>query len=280
MPITAIVVPVDVKEPIRLEEINRHDLNAYRRLVGNGPIEMLNLDRPAASLYLNESGKNRGLAFNPRATSLVWVHNSLMRGRDVIVGPAFIVGPVNRLGDDKTVPDDLVNLLFKTKRYRVEVQTVNDSSWNGNGLAFDNWYAAYVYGIELAQRWRLVEEVRVIPELDVELRDAWYQVGLENPWIKNADDPPFTKDSFTGCYSVEELAERISGASWAVGVAFYYRDLCFINQVEGGDEWLAIRHGIAFESVTAEPLIENGTFAQLVRRLLAASKEQCQRLEY
>jgi len=32
--------------------------------------------------------------------------------------------------------------------------------------------------------------------------------------------------------------------------------------------------------MTLEPSIEDGTFASLVRRLLAASKEQCLRLEY
>ena len=53
-----------------------------------------------------------------------------------------------------------------------------------------------------------------------------------------------------------------------------------IQQVDGGDEWLTIRHGMAFESITFGPCIEDGTFASLVRRLLAASKEQCEMLRY
>lgn len=135
-------------------------------------------------------------------------------------------------------------------------------------------------GLQLARKRITVEEVRVIPELDDELREQWHQLGKANPWIKTADDPSFTRDSFAGCYSVEEMEERIGHANWSLGTAFYYRDLCFINQVEGGDEWLTIRHGIAFESISVLPFIERGEFASLVRRLLAASKERCQTLKY
>ena len=95
-----------------------------------------------------------------------------------------------------------------------------------------------------------------------------------------ADDPPFTQDSFVGCYSVEELAERISETTGPIGTAFYYRDLCFIQQADGGDDWLTIRHGVAFESMALIPSITDGTFASLVHRLLIASKEQCKRREY
>ncbi|MEU0520921.1 hypothetical protein [Streptosporangium sp. NPDC006007] len=123
-------------------------------------------------------------------------------------------------------------------------------------------------------------EVRVVAELDRELREQWYKLGIENPWISSADDPPFTRNSFVGCYSVEELEENIGHGNWAIGTAFYYRDLCFINQVEGGDEWLTIRHGIAFESMTLEPSIEENRFARLIRRLLTATKAQCQALTY
>ncbi len=80
--------------------------------------------------------------------------------------------------------------------------------------------------------------------------------------------------------AVEDELERIGNGNWAIGTAFYYRDLCFINQVDGGDEWLTIRHGIAFESMTLEPRIEEGKFARLIRRLLAATKAQCQALTY
>jgi uncharacterized protein DUF3846 len=277
--ITAIVIPVNPKEPIRLEEIDRTDLSAYRRLV-NGSLEVINLDRPAASLYFNGEGKFVGFPVNARATTLLWAHNSAFRGRDVIVGPAFIVGPVNRLGDDKTVPQDLIDLLLHTKRYRVQVMIDDSGRWSSNDEVFTEWFEAYIYGVQMARRWTPVKEVRVVPELDKELREQWYNLGIENPWISSADDPPFTRNSFVDCYSVEELEQNIGHGNWAIGTAFYYRDLCFIDQVEGGDEWLTIRHGIAFESMTLGPHIEEGRFARLIRRLLAATREQCHALTY
>lgn len=276
--LTAILLPVG-QEPIRQQQIGKSDLADYRELVC-GDLQLIALDRPSASLYCNDAGKLLNLPVNERATALLWAHNRAFRGRDVINGPAFIVGPADPDGDDLTAPADLVDLLFHTKRYRVQVQVSGDARWAGNNTVFTDWLEAYRHGLDLAQRWTLVEEVRVIPDLDEELLERWYQLGMQNRWIKEADDPAFTRGSFVGCYSVDELAEAIGHGNWTVGTAFYYRDLCFINQVEGGDEWLTIRHGIAFESMTLGPSIENGRFAPLVQRLLTASRQQCQSLKY
>ncbi|ROP38970.1 DUF3846 domain-containing protein [Saccharothrix texasensis] len=278
--LTAIVIPADERQPIRQQQIEPHDLNAYRQIVG-GNLEVVTLDRPPVSLYLNEEGKLEGLPVNPRATALAWVHNSALRAAtDVIVGPAFIVGPVDRHGDDLTAPLDLVDLLFTTKRFRVQVLIGTSQQWRQAEMVFASWMEAYRYAARLGLIQPDAREVRVVPELDDQLRETWYQLGQANEWIAAAEDPPFTRDSFVGCYSVEELAERISDGNWSLGTAFYYHDLCFINQVNGGDEWLTIRHGIAFESMTLEPIIEEGRFASLIARLLAASQEQCWMLMY
>jgi uncharacterized protein DUF3846 len=277
--IRVIVLPVDPNQRIRLQQLDPHNLDTQRALVG-GSLQILHLERPEAAIYLNEAGKLNRLRVNHRATTLAWVHNSAFRGRDVIVGPAYVVGPTNRHGYDGSAPDDLVELLLHTERYRVQVQTNNRPEWNGNELVFTDWLEAYGYGVDLAQRWTVVDEVRVVPELASELREQWYQLGMTNPWVKAADDPPFTRNSFVGCFSVDELAERITAVSWTIGTAFYYRDLCFIQQVEGGDEWLTIRHGVAFESMTLTPYVEDGSFPELIRRLLAATKGQCERLTY
>lgn len=277
--ITAIVIPVDPGQPIRLHQIDPNDLDAYQQIIG-GNLQIVSLDRPPAAMYLNEEGKLNGMRVNHRATALAWVHNSDFRGSDVIVGPALIVGPTNQHGDDTSVPEDLSDLLTNTKQYRVQVRIESDSRWNTDGEVFADWFAAYHYAVRLAETREGVEHVRVVPELDTELRRAWFQIGREYPDIREAYDPSFRIDGFVGCYSVEELEEQIGHGNWSTGTAFYYRDLCFINQIDGGDEWLTIRHGIAFESITFGPIIERGEFASLVRRLLTASKDQCQELEY
>ncbi|MEV7321255.1 DUF3846 domain-containing protein [Streptomyces sp. NPDC093970] len=277
--ITAIVIPVDPGQPIRLQQLETSDIDAYQQIVG-GNLQIVGLERPSAGMYLNESGKLNRMRVNHRATTLVWVHNSAFRNHDVIVGSALIVGPPNRHGDDTSAPQDLTDLLFNTKRYRVQLWTGSDSRWTSDPEVFTDWTEAYRYALQQVETQEGAQEVRVVAELADELREQWFRLGVENPWISSADDPPFTRNSFVGCYSVEELEQNIGHGNWAIGTAFYYRDLCFINQVEGGDEWLTIRHGISFESMTLEPSIEEGRFASLIRRLLAASKEQCQALTY
>jgi hypothetical protein len=64
-------------------------------------------------------------------------------------------------------------------------------------------------------------------------------------------------------------------------MAFYYRDLCLINQVNSGDKWLTIRafprggrlESLAFESITFGGFIIGGMFRELIERLLRASKK-------
>ncbi|NUL28437.1 DUF3846 domain-containing protein [Streptomyces lunaelactis] len=277
--ITVIVIPVDPGQPIRLQQLEPSDVDAYQQIVG-GNLQIVGLDRPSAAMYLNEEGKLNRMRVNHRATTLMWVHNSAFRNRDVIVGPALIVGPPNRHGNDTSAPEDLTDLLFNTKRYRVQLWTGSDPRWVSDAEVFIDWQEAYRYALQLVETREAAQEVRVVPELDNELREQWFKLGVENPWISSADDPPFTEHSFVGCYSIEELEERIGHGNWSIGTAFYYRDLCFINQVDGGDEWLTIRHGIAFESMTLEPSIEEGKFARLIHRLLTATKAQCQALTY
>ena len=125
-----------------------------------------------------------------------------------------------------------------------------------------------------------MDDVRVIPDLDDALLETWYQLGLVEPLIRAAEDPPFTKARFTGCYSPDELAEQIDATPWPIGTAFYYRDLCFIQEVDGGDTWLVIRQDIAVDAMELWPHIHSGTFASLVRRLLAASIEQLEQHTY
>lgn len=103
----------------------------------------------------------------------------------------------------------------------------------------------------------------------------WVALGRANPWIAEADDPAFGPASFTACATAEELRAKLEHGNWCLGQAFHFRDLCLINQVDGGDEWLTIRHGIAFESINFLPIIARGEFEQTIQHLLAATEQQC-----
>lgn len=63
--LSAIVIPADDRQPLRLEQFDTHDLDARQRLVG-GSFEILRLERPAATLYLSEDGKFLGMPINRR----------------------------------------------------------------------------------------------------------------------------------------------------------------------------------------------------------------------
>ena len=98
------------------------------------------------------------------------------------------------------------------------------------------------------------------PEVPAEeqLIEQWLEIGRSNIWIREAVDPPFTRDSLYKCETIAELMERLKHGNWCLGQGFYYQDLCLINQVEAGDEWLTIRHGIDFESITFSVVERHG----------------------
>lgn len=85
---------------------------------------------------------------------------------------------------------------------------------------------------------------------------SWLKIGRNNPWIKGAWDPPFTDTSFHECADMDELMEKFEHGNWSLGQAFVLGDVCFIQQVDGGDEWLTITEDVPFESVSFKRIIE------------------------
>jgi hypothetical protein len=285
--VTGIVIPTDMQQPLVIRDLSPADGDAYKGIFDSS-FQVVLLDRPESSMYINENGKHDSLPFNPRATAILWSHNSAFRGADLLAGDVLIVGPVGPDGTDLSVPDDLVDLLLGRGPFKVEVQVDNESGWHGNDKRFDEVHVAYFDAVNLARRWTKVREVRVVMDYSAHI-DQWLQIGQRSRHLENAGDPPFTRESFARCSTLDELEDRISSGNWSLGTAFYYRDLCLINQVDGGDEWLTIRSftdedgettSIAFETFIFGPFIERGEFATIIRRLLAASRDQCERLQY
>jgi len=76
------------------------------------------------------------------------------------------------------------------------------------------------------------------------------------------------------------LENWLKKGNWCLGQGFGYQNICFINQIAGGDEWLTIKDDYAFESITFEKIIKLGQFIPYVQKLLNASKEQCLSLKF
>lgn len=110
--------------------------------------------------------------------------------------------------------------------------------------------------------------------------DAWLRLGMENHWIRLADDPPFARDQFAPVGSVEELEASLLECNWTVGTAFYLDSVCFINQSESSDEWLVIKESCAFESFSIRQMVSQGVFRRAVEGIMRSTVEQCLRLQY
>jgi len=113
----------------------------------------------------------------------------------------------------------------------------------------------------------------------------WIAIGRANPWIAKACDPPFNELSFGICQDFRELAERLLHGNWCLGQAFALENLCFINQIDGGDEWLTIRGAIPFEAITMQSYNETIEQAEerlreTIERIRRASDEQLRGLNY
>lgn len=113
-----------------------------------------------------------------------------------------------------------------------------------------------------------------------ELIEIWESIGLANPWIKDATDPAFSKFMLIRVANLKDLKSIFQHGNWCLGQGFHFQNLCFINQIDGGDEWLTIKDDYAFESVTFQKIIETGQFETYIQRLLKASKNDCINLDY
>ncbi|MEX3713469.1 hypothetical protein ABFV99_13790 [Cytobacillus horneckiae] len=103
----------------------------------------------------------------------------------------------------------------------------------------------------------------------------------ENIWLKRGgvdfeDDPMMELEygyNLSTCQSIEELEVKMKQGNWAIRQAFAYDRLLFVNQVNGGDEWLTCyKHENGkiedFESITFKGFIEAGRFEALINKLL------------
>lgn len=157
MTITAVIIPADPSIPCERRQLDPHDLKEYQKIVG-GNIDALELVQPPAAFYLNDEGKINGLMPNQRATLLLWVHNPVFRGQDILAGDVFLVGPTDGEGHDTDAPEALVKLLFDTERFKVEERRNSEDGWQSNGMVFDDVFGAYTWAVQFAHR---VQDVRV-----------------------------------------------------------------------------------------------------------------------
>lgn len=160
--IQCLIIPADLDVLVQTMELEQGDIKTMQGIV-DGRFQVLELEAQKASMFVNEEGKNIGLKMNQRATMLLWLSDSVWRFQDVVAGNVFIIGPPDDEGDSTSVPQELVDLLFSTEKYKGEVTTLSDEdSWSSNSLEFTDYWDAAHSVLELASRWQLVKEARVV----------------------------------------------------------------------------------------------------------------------
>lgn len=156
----AIVIPADEDQP--LESRLLQSLDDYYEVVG-GLFEAVDTEEPHASFFVNEEGKLIDLPLNRRATLLWWGTTRAARNADVLMGDVLIVGPPDDEGETTDVPAEVLEMLFPSSEFRVEVETLDTpGAWNGNqarySTCFDAWNAAF----SLMERWMAVTDIRIV----------------------------------------------------------------------------------------------------------------------
>ena len=122
--------------------------------------------------------------------------------------------------------------------------------------------------------------------------DGLVEKCQENGWLKvggfDWQDDPFLEEypyEFSRTDSVDRLREALGSGNWAIRQGFCYRDLAFIQQVNGGDEWWTLkRDGDAwtgFESWSFGVIAqEPERFERAMRDMCEATPEQCRSGEW
>lgn len=159
--IRGILIPADESEPVQLIEVVKGDYKSFQQHVG-GLFDLVRLETPPATFFIHDEGKILQKPLNRRASLMTWASNPNWRHADVLVGDCLLMGPADEEGETLGVPDEFVQLLFHTERFKYEVQVYDEEGWHGNQLTYPDWVDAYNYGVSLADRWLKVTTVRVV----------------------------------------------------------------------------------------------------------------------
>lgn len=126
-----------------------------------------------------------------------------------------------------------------------------------------------------------------LTEKEKEFRDSCYIIGMTNGWCSGeyahqdgnfiVKEDRLNKNSFCLIDNLKTLKKFFRHGNWCLGQAVIFKNLCFIQQVNGGDEWLVIKEfeneTRSFESISFERIITEGEpkeFEKLLKELLEA----------
>lgn len=120
-----------------------------------------------------------------------------------------------------------------------------------------------------------------------EERESLVAKCQENGWLMQGgyawQDDPFLEDypyDFRATEDVESLLRAIAQGNWAIRQGLAYKDLCFVQQVNGGDEWWSLKRDgdgwAAFDSISFERMAEQPErFRASIEAMAACTPAEC-----
>ncbi len=124
---------------------------------------------------------------------------------------------------------------------------------------------------------------------------ACYKKGMTNGWASGkyameagdfiVEDDRLSKDSIGFADTLPELKAFFKDGGWTLGTGVIYKNLFFLQQIDGGDEWAVYeiepggKVGNEFESITMNAFIKpkdrlnHETFEELIHKLEKGGKE-------
>lgn len=160
--IRAIKLPADPDKKVELVELEATDADAYRAIV-NGALKVTSLRKPASTLYSNDDGQELALPLNENATHIAWCHNREMRGHNLVLGDAILVGPFDRRTYERSVPKYFREVIFHEGNVTVEYRREESRRWVISALTFREWSQAYEWGASFMHQTPGIVELRVVP---------------------------------------------------------------------------------------------------------------------
>lgn len=101
----------------------------------------------------------------------------------------------------------------------------------------------------------------------------------KNPWLADPENDLFGYEySFREVSGMDELRDIFIHGNWAIRTGYVLKDLAFIQQANGGDEWLTLKKENGqwrdFESISFRAILVNqgeDYFRQYMSRLIHSS---------
>jgi hypothetical protein len=124
--------------------------------------------------------------------------------------------------------------------------------------------------------------------------EAFFQLGMKNDWMNGnaaiadgdfiVEEDRLNKNKGFIIEDKEELKEFFKQGNWCLGESVMYKDFCFMNQIDGGDEWMVVKYGkdgtFSFESWSCARMIESGEFDKNLESIEKATDEQLRKWDY